>query len=101
VYTLRQLVEYVSELVGCPRPVIALPEPLAMLQAALMELAPTPLMSRDNVRSMRRDNVTDGPPLPFGLTPTPLEAAAPCYIGDATPRARYYPLRTRAHRRHE
>ncbi|MFN3984895.1 MAG: complex I NDUFA9 subunit family protein [Rhodocyclaceae bacterium] len=98
VYTLRQLVEYVSELAGKPRPIIALPEGLAMLQARLMELAPQPLMSRDNVRSMQVDNVTAGPPLPMGLTPTTLEAVAPGYIANATLRARYYTMRGRSHR---
>lgn len=98
VYTLRELVEYVSELSGRPRPVIPLPEGLALLQARLMELAPRPLMSRDNVRSMRVDNVAGGAPLPFGMTPAGLEALAPTWIGDGHLRARYYPMRRRARR---
>ncbi len=98
VRTLRELVEYVSALVGCPRPVFALPEGLAVLQARLMELAPEPLMSRDNVRSMRVDNVAHGAPLPFGLAPTALEAVAPAWLGEAAPRARYYPFRRHARR---
>ena len=98
VYTLRELVEYVSALVGCPRPIIPLPEALAMLQARLLELAPRPLMSRDNVRSLRVDNVAHGVPLPFGLTPTALEAVAPSWLGDSGPRARYYPFRRQAKR---
>lgn len=98
VYTLRQLAEYVAALVGRPRPVIPLPESLAMLQARLMELAPQPLMSRDNVRSLQIDNVASGTPLPFGLTPTPLEAVAPTWLGKAGPRAFYYPFRRRARR---
>lgn len=98
VYTLRQLVEYVSALVGKRRPIIELSESLAMLQARLMELAPTPLMSRDNVRSMRADNVTTNTPLPFGLAPTALESVAPAYIANLTLRGRYYPLRCHAHR---
>lgn len=98
VYTLRQLVEYVSALVGKPRPIIALPESLGMMQARLMELAPQPLMSRDNVRSMRVDNVASGEPQPFGLTPTALEAVAPGWLGKAAPRAHYYPFRRRARR---
>lgn len=98
VYTLRELVEYVSALVGCPRPIIPLPEALAMLQARLMELAPQPLMSRDNVRSLRVDNVAHGAPLPFGLTPTALEAVAPSWLGERGPRARYYPFRRQARR---
>lgn len=98
VYTLRELVEYVSELSGRPRPVVPLPEGLALLQARLMELAPQPLMSRDNVRSMRVDNVATGAPLPFGMTPAGLEALAPTWIGDGHLRARYYPMRSRARR---
>jgi NADH dehydrogenase len=98
VYTLRELVEYVSALVGCPRPIIPLPEALAMLQARLMELAPQPLMSRDNVRSLRVDNVARGRPLPFGLSPTALEAVAPSWLGEGGSRARYYPFRRQARR---
>jgi len=95
VYTLRQLVEYVSELAGHPRPIVPLPEALAMLQARLMELAPQPMMSRDNVRSMRVDNVASGAPLPFGMVPAALETVAPTYIGNSFPRARYYTMRSR------
>lgn len=98
VYTLRALVEYVSELAGCPRPVLDLPEGLAMLQAALMELAPRPLMSRDNVRSLRADNVASGAPLPFGMQPTAVEAVAPGWIGNDSTRARFYAFRRRASR---
>lgn len=98
VYTLRQLVEYVSDLVGKPRPVIALPEGLAMLQARLMELAPQPLMSRDNVRSMRVNNVATGDPLPFGLVPTAVEAVVPTWLGTEAMRAHYYPFRRHARR---
>ncbi len=88
VYTLRQLVDYVGRLTGCRRPVIPLPEGLAMLQAAALECLPGPLMSRDNVRSMRADNIASGPPLPWGRTPTSLEAVAPCYLGTANKRGR-------------
>ncbi|MGE0011144.1 MAG: complex I NDUFA9 subunit family protein [Azoarcus sp.] len=98
VYTLRQLVEYVSALVGHPRPVIALPEGLAMLQARLMELAPQPLMSRDNLRSMRADNVASGASLPFGLVPTAIESVVPGWLGKATQRDLYNPLRRHARR---
>ena len=99
VYTLRQLVEYVSELaVGKRRKVIGLPENLAMMQARLMEFAPQPLMSRDNVRSMRVDNVTHGSPLPYALTPTALESVAPAWLGAAGPRDFYYPFRRSARR---
>jgi NADH dehydrogenase len=82
-YTLAELVRYVCRLTGRRRLVFGLPEPLAMLQAAGMELLPKPPMSRDNVRSLRRDNVTAGAPLPFGLNPTALEDIAPGYLAGA------------------
>ena len=98
VYTLRQLVEYVSALVGKPRPIYPLSEKLAMMQARMMELAPQPLMSRDNVRSMKVDNVATGSPQPFGMIPTALETVAPAWLGQAAPRAHYYPFRRHARR---
>lgn len=82
-YTLAELVRYVCRLTGRHRLVFGLPEPLAMLQAASMELLPKPPMSRDNVRSLRRDNVAAGAPLPFGLSPTALEDIAPGYLAGA------------------
>ena len=48
-------------------------------------------MSRDNVRSMKVDNVASGTPQPFGMVPTALETVAPAWFGQAAPRARYYP----------
>ncbi|KAA3651662.1 MAG: complex I NDUFA9 subunit family protein [Proteobacteria bacterium] len=96
VYTLAELVGYVGRLVGRRPPIIPIPEALAMLQARLLELAPKPMMSRDNVRSMRVDNITDGPPLPFGWTPTALEAVAPTYLGPHPGRRRFVINRRRA-----
>ena len=97
-YTLRELVDYVCSLIGKRRAIIPIPESVAMIQARFMELAPTPLMSRDNVRSMRADNVASGDPMPFDIEPTPLESVAPTYIGQRSLRASYYPSRTRARR---
>lgn len=88
-YTLRELVEYVGTLTGHRRLVIPLPESLAMLQAALLECLPGPLMSRDNVRSMRVANVATGPAQPWARKPTALEAVAPCYLGRINKRGRY------------
>lgn len=83
-YTLRQLVAYAANLAGHPRTLIALPEGIAMLQATLMELLPgTPPLSRDNVRSLRVDNVSQQPfPALLGFQPSALEAVAPLYLGE-------------------
>ncbi|MEC5207452.1 uncharacterized protein YbjT (DUF2867 family) [Vogesella perlucida] len=84
VYTLRQLVAYAANLSGHPRTIVGLPEWAAMLQATLLGLLPGPaLLSADNVRSLRVDNVSDQP-FPaalLGFAPTALEAVAPFYLG--------------------
>ncbi|WP_341914318.1 complex I NDUFA9 subunit family protein [Polaromonas sp. YR568] len=89
VFTLRQLVELAGRLSGVNegrgRPVIPLPAALGRLQARLMELAPgEPLMSRDNLDSMRLPNIASGnlPGLEaLGITPAAVEAVAPTYLG--------------------
>lgn len=98
VYTLADLVRLASTAAGHPRPVLPLPAPLAWLQATVLSWLPGAIMSPDNLRSMQRDNVASGTPLPFGLEPTPLEAVLPGWLGGRTERARLYPLRANARR---
>jgi uncharacterized protein YbjT (DUF2867 family) len=103
IYTLRELVEFAARAQGTPRPVIALPAGMARLQATMMELAPgEPLLSRDNLDSMKVDNVASTQPyLPaaeLGLELTPLEAEAPNYLAGKHPRTRFSAYRARARR---
>lgn len=89
VYTLKELVQLAGRAAGVPRPVIALPVAIGRLQALLMELAPgQPLMSRDNLDSMKVDNVATGRVPGFaalGIPPTGPAAVAPGYLGDGDP----------------
>ncbi len=82
VYSLGELVRLAGVYAGHPRPVISLPAPLARLQAFLLEHMPGgPIMSRDNLDSMKSDNVASGQyPVPRDWHPTPLEAVAPHYL---------------------
>ncbi|MEO7161161.1 MAG: complex I NDUFA9 subunit family protein [Polaromonas sp.] len=89
VFTLRQLVQLAGRYAGIKhgkgRPVIALPDALARLQAFFMELLPgDPLLSRDNLDAMKTDNVATGK-LPglqaLGITPASLEVIGPTYLG--------------------
>lgn len=95
VYTLRELVEYVGEVTGHSRRIIGLGKRLSYWQAAAMEFFPVKLLTRDNVRSMSVDAVSSAP-LPFGITPTPLEAVAPMWLARRTPRNRYNLFRGRS-----
>ncbi len=88
VYTLKQLVAYAAEVSGNERPIVTLGPALSQLQAAVLEHLPGKLMSRDNLLSMRKDNVCDCPfPAVFGITPTPLEAIAPSYLSPGAQRS--------------
>lgn len=82
VYTLRELVRLAGVYSGHPRAIIAMPERVARLQAWLFEHLPgQPLMSRDNVDSMKADNVASGhDAVPPHWHPQPLEAVAPDYL---------------------
>jgi uncharacterized protein YbjT (DUF2867 family) len=80
VYTLRELVKLAGRCSGHPRPVFGLPPALARMQAWFLEHAPGgPLMSRDNLDSMRSDNVGSPGVVPM---PTAPEDVAPFYLGD-------------------
>ena len=100
VYTLRELVQLAGKYAGHARPVIGLPAGLARLQALFLELAPGgPIMSRDNLDSMKKDNVATGPIDPeLGVTPEPLEAIAAQYLGEAGASSHFDQYRIRAKR---
>ena len=86
VFTLKQLVQLAGQYSGNDKPVIGLPDGLARIQAALMELAPgEPIMSRDNLDAMKVDNISGGA-LPglqaLGITPSAISAVVPFYLGN-------------------
>lgn len=82
VYTLGELVRLASLWSGHPRKVVELPMAIGRLQALMFECLPgQPLMSRDNLDSLRIDNVCDEPlSTDLGVVATPLEAIAPQYL---------------------
>ncbi len=90
VYTLAELVHLAGRYAGHERHVLALPDWAARLEAGLFELLPgEPLISRDNLDSMKSDNVVDPQTQALtaealGIKLTSLESAAPHYL--ATPR---------------
>lgn len=104
IFTLKQLVQLSARLAGVNaghgRPVWALPPLLGRLQAWCMEWAPgEPLMSRDNLDSMRVDNVASGK-LPglrvLGIEARALEPEAARYLRSGQPTQGLLGLRNRA-----
>ena len=99
VYTLRQLVAYVADVLGKKRIIIGLNNTLSYLQAFAMECLPVKLMTRDNVRSMEVDSVcVTHFPTYLGFQPTALEAIVPDYLTEDHPRNAYNRFRARAGR---
>ena len=106
VLTLGELVQRAGQWAGVNhgrgRPVLGLPMWMGWLQAAAMELAPgEPLMSRDNLASMKVDNIATGqhPGLSaLGITAASAAGVAPTYLGHRGPRSRLNIWRSRAGR---
>jgi len=99
VYTLAELVRLAGRWSGHERPIVPLPAPLARLQALVMEALPgTPLLTRDNLESMKVASVASGGwsnLTALGIVPASLEAVVPNDLAAAATDAHYA---WRAHR---
>ncbi|WP_417449040.1 complex I NDUFA9 subunit family protein [Kordiimonas sp.] len=83
VKTLRALLEEMMDYTGVQRPIINVPFGLAMFEATFLGLLPNPLLTRDQVKLLKQDNV-----VPEGakgladldITPTRISAVLPAYM---------------------
>jgi uncharacterized protein YbjT (DUF2867 family) len=86
IYTLGELVGLAGRYAGHERTVLPLPDALARLQATFFEMLPgEPLITRDNLDSMKVDNVVTPSTKvltaeALGIKLTALEAVAPAYL---------------------
>ncbi len=97
VFTLGELVALAGRWAGHERRQFGLPESLGRLQAGVLERLPgEPLMSRDNLLSMRVPNVASGS-LPglesLGIQPTDIRSVMPAVLGSTSGPARLNRLR--------
>lgn len=102
VCTLRELVQMAGLWSGHPRKVVALPDALARLQATLFELLPgQPLISRDNLDSMKVPNVASGSAFglaALGIRPVALDTVMRPLLEQRAGVQRLRPLRAHARR---
>ncbi|WP_316976108.1 complex I NDUFA9 subunit family protein [Shumkonia mesophila] len=88
IYTFRQLMEMMLAEIHRRRPLVPVPFAMASIEAWFLEKTPWPLLTRDQVKLLKRDNVVASSALSLdalGIAPTPLEAILPTYL------ARYRP----------
>ena len=83
IWSMRELLGYVSRETGRPRHMIDVPAGLAQLQARLMEWLPGKPLTRDQLLMLHSDNVV-GDAMPglaeLGIVPTPAELVVPGYL---------------------
>jgi len=102
-YTLRELVQFAARASGHPRWVVGLPDPAAGMMAWFLEHLPgEPMMSRDNLDSLKVDNIASRQPYwpapELAIRPTPMEPEAVLYLAGLHPRTRFSGFRARARR---
>ncbi|ANN70847.1 complex I NDUFA9 subunit family protein [Bordetella bronchialis] len=88
VHTLGAIAGMCAKWSGHPRLVVNVPMGLGRLQAAMLACLPgKPLMTPDNLDSLKVDNIArEGMAQELGIVPTAMEAVVPAYL--AHPRAR-------------
>lgn len=99
VLTLRQIFEKVLRHTGRRRLFIPVPFWLANMKAAFLQLLPGPLLTIDQVRQLRNDNVVSGEAVrqrrtleALGIDPMPADAILDSYLGRYRPRGEFAPL---------
>lgn len=98
-YSLRELVQWTLAAADTPRPVLALPDPLARVAAAMLQRLPGKLLTVDNLDSMRARCVCDAPfPPVFGIAPSSLEVLAPAWLSPDGQKSRYDDFRAQVGR---
>jgi len=71
------------QVIGRRRLLLSISFELAALQARVLELLPTPPLTRDQIELLKTDNLVTGetPTLSdLGVTPTPIELVVPEYL---------------------
>ena len=83
VYTFRELLQYLLDVLNRRRLLLNLPANIATIQARFMEFLPKPPLTRDQIALLASDNVVSPGAKGFaelGIEPTPLEVIVPSYV---------------------
>ncbi len=83
VMTMKEIMQYTLAQTGQKRVLATLPSSIAAIQARFFELLPSPPLTRDQLKQLKRDNlVSEGAKglEDLGIEPTPVGAVVPRYL---------------------
>ncbi|MCH8215031.1 MAG: complex I NDUFA9 subunit family protein, partial [Proteobacteria bacterium] len=83
VYSFKKLMELMLAEIGRKRILVPVPFAIARMEAWFLEKLPQPLLTRDQVRLLERDNVVSGKARTFqdlGIEPAAAETILPAYL---------------------
>lgn len=92
ILSFRQIFDMLFQQTGRKKMLVSLPWGVARLQGSLMSIMPHPLLTADQVESLKTDNVTAPEALTFrdlGIVPTGPEAILPGYLARYRPGGRF------------
>lgn len=99
VFSLREIVEKIRAEIGSKRAIVAVPDTVARMQAAIMDFVPGKPFSSDNFKSLTVHSICDSDGFArLGIKPRSLGAVIPHYLGDAVKSRRYGRMRAKAGR---
>ena len=82
-YSFKELLQLILRETGRKRVLVPLPFGIASLNAAFLQLLPNPILTMDQVKLLKHDNVvspTAAGLADLGITPTSVEAVIPSYL---------------------
>jgi uncharacterized protein YbjT (DUF2867 family) len=100
IYTFKELMQIMLDEIHRRRLLVPLPFGLATLSAFFLQLAPKPLLTPDQVRLLRRDNVVSPSAHTIGalgIEPTTVEAEIGAYLWRFRPKGEYSDMGARRH----
>ncbi|MGN6514281.1 MAG: complex I NDUFA9 subunit family protein [Rhizomicrobium sp.] len=92
VYSFKEILELVLRETGRSRPLVPVPFFLASIKALFLQFLPGKLLTPDQVRFLKTDNVVSPGALTFkdlGIEPDTLEAVLPAYLWRFRPKGQY------------
>ena len=94
VYSFKELMQLILRETGRKRALVPVPFGIAFLKAAFLQLLPNPLLTIDQVKLLKKDNVvspTASGLADLGITPTSVEAVIPSYLWRYRAKGEYAP----------